>query len=279
MLGGLLAFSAQSKPLPAFAQASNEWTTKGYSVSRFLENVCATVWEQPKTEIHIHHTWIPSHKHYNGEKSIVAMRNFHLSQGYIDIAQHVTIAPDGEVWDGRPWNIAPASAKPRDGKIFNHAGVFMIEVLGDFDLGNDRLEGAQLEATLQSVGFLQEFFYQVDITTNPHVGKTKQTVSRSYQRQQPGIRFHNEMDPKSCPGTSISKSILDAALKRERKLVSGSVKKLFVEANKARFLGGHREGQRLDADKLRVRKTEQFGPEYHNPNFESRYLDELKKLQ
>ena len=43
-------------------------------------------WQRDKTEIHVHHTWRPNHAQYQGERSIIAMWEFHRSQGWSDIA-------------------------------------------------------------------------------------------------------------------------------------------------------------------------------------------------
>src|SRR4028118_758480 len=61
--------------------------------------------------VHLHHTWRPNHAQYRGHDPILAMWRFHTrDQGWSDIAQHVSIAPDGTIWTGRDWNRSPASA-------------------------------------------------------------------------------------------------------------------------------------------------------------------------
>ncbi|HUE90232.1 MAG TPA: hypothetical protein VMO26_29470, partial [Vicinamibacterales bacterium] len=45
-----------------------------------------------------------------------AMRKFHMEQnGWSDLAQHLTIDPQGGLWTGRNWNLAPASATGHNG--------------------------------------------------------------------------------------------------------------------------------------------------------------------
>ncbi|MEZ5773838.1 MAG: peptidoglycan recognition family protein [Hyphomicrobiaceae bacterium] len=96
----------------------------------------------------MHHTFYPAHADYRGEASIEAMRRFHVEdRGFEDIAQHVSIAPDGRIWTGRDWNKTPASV----GGVLNR-GVFMFEMIGNFDLGHDRLEGRQLPRRSRSSG-------------------------------------------------------------------------------------------------------------------------------
>ena len=137
--------------------------------------------------VHLHHTWRPRHKDYKGMETIVSMWRYHTEeQGWSDIAQHLTIAPDGALWTGRNWNAPPASAAGHNGnKSF---GPFMIEMIGDFDAGQDRLEGNQREAVLRVVTCLLSRF---DLSVG-------------------AVRFHNQMAHKSCPGSSMSyRSFLD----------------------------------------------------------------------
>jgi hypothetical protein len=136
-------------------------------------------WQQNKTEIHVHHTWRPNHAQYQGERSIIGMWEFHTRQGWSDIAQHVSIAPDGAIWTGRNWNKTPASARGH-----NHAGVFMFETIGDFDMGMDPLTGEQLESVL---------FVTAVIATRFGIANGK-------------ILFHNEVSEKTCPGSAVKKA-------------------------------------------------------------------------
>ena len=56
---------------------------------------------QQKREIRLvqlHHTWSPEYKHFDGRNHFtrqVAMRQSHLARGFVDIAQHFTVFPDG----------------------------------------------------------------------------------------------------------------------------------------------------------------------------------------
>ena len=92
-----------------------------------------------------------------------------------DIAQHVTIAPDGMIWTGRDWNKIPASV----GYGMN-VGAFMFEMVGNFDTGHDRLEGEQLESVLTVVD----------------------TVQRRFRLPVHSLLFHREVPQtdKTCPG-------------------------------------------------------------------------------
>ena len=62
--------------------------------------------------VHLHHTWRPRHADFAGVSSIIGMWRFHTQQqGWSDIAQHLTVDPNGTLWTGRHWDNPPASAK------------------------------------------------------------------------------------------------------------------------------------------------------------------------
>ena len=45
-------------------------------------------------QLHLHHTWKPSHKNFNGQNHIKlqeGMKEYHLSLGWKDIGQHLTL--------------------------------------------------------------------------------------------------------------------------------------------------------------------------------------------
>lgn len=127
----------------------------------------------------IHHTWKPSHKDFNGKNHLSlqqGMKNYHMNnRGWSDIGQHVSLMPDGSWVTGRDFDRTPAGIKGYN------TGAFMVEMVGDFDIGKDRLEGPQLESMIQ----LQHFLVN-------NCGAE--------------ILFHREHAAKSCPGTGIHKS-------------------------------------------------------------------------
>ncbi|MFO1055981.1 MAG: caspase family protein [Dongiaceae bacterium] len=149
---------------------------------------------QPRRSIesvHMHHTWRPDHAQYRGHESIVAMWQYHTHElGWSDIAQHVTIAPDGTIWTGRHWDRPPASATGFNGS--DRLGPFMMEMIGDFDAGRDPFGGPQKEAALWVTRLVQDRF-----ALPPE-----------------SLRFHRDLhSPKSCPGTAIDRDQLIADLK------------------------------------------------------------------
>jgi hypothetical protein len=111
--------------------------------------------------------------------------------GWRDIAQHVTIDPAGRIWLNRNWNLPPASAAGFNGS--DRLGPFMIEMIGHFDRGEEAPTKAQQKAMETVVAAVQVAF---DLEAS-------------------ALAFHNEMtDKKSCPGTSMDKSGLVAAIRR-----------------------------------------------------------------
>ena len=155
-------------------------------------------WRQPKSEIHVHHTWRPNHAQYTGERSINGMYRYHTqTSGFSDIAQHISIAPDGSIWTGRSWNKSPASARGH-----NHRGVFMFETIGDFDIGQDPLAGEQLETVVFVIASIQIFF----------------GLPLWYS-----VKFHNQMSSKSCPGTSVERATLIGQVRDKREEIEGEM--------------------------------------------------------
>jgi peptidoglycan hydrolase-like protein with peptidoglycan-binding domain len=130
-------------------------------------------------EIHVHHTYIPNHSHFTGDNHQTLqsnMRRYHIqSRKFADIAQHVTLFPDGTFLTGRDLRKNPASILGH-----NYGLPFCVEMVGNFDVGNDVFEGAQKEAMLKLVKYFRD--------------------------QKKYVRFHNENSAKSCPGTSIDKA-------------------------------------------------------------------------
>lgn len=129
-------------------------------------------------ELHVHHTWKPEHKNFNGKNHLAlqqGMRNYHKNNlRWQDIGQHVTLMPDGKFVTGRPFHMIPASIKG-----YNSRG-FAVEMLGNFDIGHDKLEGEQKKAILK--------------------------LAKWFDSRGRYIRFHRENAAKTCPGTSIDKT-------------------------------------------------------------------------
>ena len=165
------------------------------TLEEFIDLLGRFPFEGPRTidAVHMHHTWRPNHAQYHGEETIVAMWRFHTEQnGWSDIAQHITVAPDGSIWTGRDWNRPPASAAGHNGSAMSHP--FMFEVIGDFDRGKDSFADPQRQATLDVIAHVQHRF-----------GLPVES-----------LRFHREMSPKTCPGNGLSRDEILASVRKLR---------------------------------------------------------------
>ena len=128
--------------------------------------------------LHVHHTWKPNHTLWKANPDGLywqkSMQTYHKSLGWRDIGQHVTLLPDGKFVTGRDFSLNPASISGKN------EGAFACEMLGNFDIGNDVLEGKQKASIL--------------------------ALARYFDSKGKYIRFHNENSSKTCPGTSIVKA-------------------------------------------------------------------------
>ena len=158
-------------------------TFKRLSLDQFSQLLEKFPFKRQINAVHMHHTWRPSRADFKGHDTIVSMWRFHTqTQGWRDIAQHITIDPQGFIWLGRNWNLPPASAAGHNGN--EKFGPFMFEMIGNFDMGNDPFDGEQRNTALQVIALVQSRF-DLEPTT---------------------LKFHNEMSAKSCPGSSLDYS-------------------------------------------------------------------------
>lgn len=186
-----------------------------------LLGIFVTPAPQPRrrlSAVHLHHTWRPRRIDFRGAQTIEAMRDYHMkTNGWSDIAQHLTIDPFGGLWTGRNWNQPPASSKGANGTAAS--GPFMIEVIGDFDAGSEPFDGAQRAAAIEAVA---------------RILKTAKLAAKD-------VFFHRELgSPKSCPGTGIDKPEFVADVKQSMGgLAAPRAIRKEVQAFPERFLLGY----------------------------------------
>ena len=111
-----------------------------------------------------HHTWSPAYAQFNGSNHFSlqsGMKSYHLSIGYSDIAQNLTIFPDGQIMTGRSLNVAPA------GCVGANSNGICIENIGNFDVGGDTMAEAQKTAIVRATAALLKKF-----GLNPETGVT-----------------------------------------------------------------------------------------------------------
>ncbi|TFE27519.1 peptidoglycan recognition family protein [Cohnella luojiensis] len=171
-----------------------------YTLQEFLVVLDQSVKKVRFNGIHVHATWRPTIQDYREAKDkeslIQAMWRFHTgTRKFTDIAQHVTIDPDGYIWEGRSLLTSPASTYDHNDSDNDGVHPFMFEMIGNFDRGAEVLTGAQLETTL---------------------GLCRGIMTR-WKLGLPDIRFHREMQSgKTCPGSGIDKAKFLAQLAKPK---------------------------------------------------------------
>lgn len=132
-------------------------------------------------QLHIHNTYLPDHSNFKGDNHDelnANMENYHVNvKNWSDIGQHLTLFPDGLWLLGRDLNRTPASI------LGWNTGAICIEMLGNFNIGHDKLISPQEEAVYELCEFLVETYGVA-------------------------IKFHRDNPTagnKTCPGTSIDK--------------------------------------------------------------------------
>ena len=66
------------------------------TVDEFAELLAEFPFTRAIDSVHMHHTWRPNHAQWQGLRSVEGMWRHHTqTNGWSDIAQHVTIDPEG----------------------------------------------------------------------------------------------------------------------------------------------------------------------------------------
>ncbi|MCB2130354.1 MAG: N-acetylmuramoyl-L-alanine amidase [Rhodobacteraceae bacterium] len=166
------------------------------SLGDFEGAVSKYAWGTKKKLVDVHCTDMPDHAHFakhGGLDCVEAMYRNHTNpdgKNWSDIAQHVTIDPEGYIWSGRSWNRSPASALG-----YNSPRVFMFEMIGLFDTGKDSFGGAQREVAHAVAAAI---IFKFGLTAKD------------------AIRFHREInhEGKTCPGSAVGKEEFIAGVER-----------------------------------------------------------------
>jgi hypothetical protein len=155
--------------------------------------------------IHLHHTFLPTAAFYadlagpkdrDGEAAGRAVFTRLWEEqaeqlGWDDIAQHVSIDPAGRIWNGRDWNLPPASAAGHNGNATR--GPFMMALVGNFENGAEVPTMAQLDSAAAVIAAIQVVFELPPET----------------------ITLHSELDARCrCPGIIDRAGLVAAAQKR-----------------------------------------------------------------
>ena len=71
-------------------------TFKRLSLEQFSQLLEKFPFTRKINAVHMHHTWRPARADFKGHETIVSMWRFHTQEmGWRDIAQHITVDPEG----------------------------------------------------------------------------------------------------------------------------------------------------------------------------------------
>jgi hypothetical protein len=104
------------------------------------------------------------------------MKDYHLSIGWSDIGQNLTLFPDGVWLLGRDFDSTPASI------LGWNTGALAVEMVGNFDVGGDAMTQAQKDAIYEMTEFVVE-----QLGWTPHFHRDSPTAY------------------KTCPGDNIDR--------------------------------------------------------------------------
>lgn len=145
--------------------------------------------DQPVTreisEVVLHSTWRPSAADYRGFVTLAAIARFSVEQnGWSDVPFHFAVAPDGDIWSGRPLQSTPASVQA------HNFGTVSVELILD---GDTELPSQAQVASARAL--LRALFARFGLTAKENFA--------------PGRGFHRDYTPqRSCPGKLITKELV-----------------------------------------------------------------------
>lgn len=233
---------------------------KKLSIAEFLDYIAKKDFGViPPSKLVIHHTWKPDVKDWNGQKTIDGLKTFYEGKGW-SAAPHIFVAEDGiwlftDMYDvgihASEGNAAWKSKKT--GNVW-------------YGWGNDYANNTLLwySIGIEVVG---------DYDTKVWSGKTKENALAVIKGLQDRLKidnsevhFHNEYDPKTCPGKMITKDWLFTALKASNSQgtvgddEAKNVKELldfFGDSKRLdKSLGDHLDSKDVDAIKGYVKDVE-----------------------
>src|SRR5262249_895012 len=146
--------------------------------------------ERTVDAVHLHHSWRPRAREYRGYDTLLLIWQTDCWRvGRSDIAQHVSIAPGGEIWTGRDWNRPPRGAPGHNGD--GHRGPFMVSLIGDFNGAGEAIGEAQYRSAVDVIALVQARF----------------ALAPS------ALALHRELTAEvQCPGTTLDRARIDTDL-------------------------------------------------------------------
>ena len=172
-----------------------------FDVEEFSDWLNALSLKRKITLIQNHHTEIPSYKDFHGDNHFALqqeMEEAHLARNFDEIAQQLTIFPDGMICTGRSMELDPAGIRGAN------KGAICIENLGNFNKGNDEITEVQRKAILTVNVLLCKKFELIP--------STKTLVYHHWYDRETGERTGGTGVTKTCPGANFfgGNSIEDA---------------------------------------------------------------------
>lgn len=162
------------------------------TVSEFASWLMTNRFDRQIKVVQNHHTYIPNYSHFKHNNHFAlceSMERSHLERGFAEIAQNMTIFPDGMLVLCRSFNTIPAGVKGA-----NQQGLCM-EHLGNFDKNGDSMTAAQRDAIIAvNALLLQRFGLPCD---SQHV------VYHHWWDLNTGERTNGSGVTKSCPGSAF----------------------------------------------------------------------------
>ena len=147
-------------------------------------------------KLQVHHTWLPNYSTRRNQdhfKALEGIRNTHLANGWTATGQNITVFEDGKIAISldRDLNKTPAGIKGAN------TGAVCIEIIGNFDIGGDRMTDEQRQAVLHLYACLA-IKLNIPINTNNIVYHAWYTSSGQWIGD-----YVQGRSSKTCPGTNF----------------------------------------------------------------------------
>jgi len=169
--------------------------------------------------IQIHHTWQPDYHGFYASPDHIQMckymEHYQVTQrGFSEIAQNITIFPDGLICIGRDLNKIPAGIAGA-----NQYGI-CIENIGNFDANHDQISELHQIALLHSVAYL---LMKVGI----NIADENTVVYHHWYDLTTHRRTNGSGNTKTCPGTAFfGGNTVESAKENFLPLIDDIIKKL-----------------------------------------------------
>ncbi len=142
-----------------------------------------------------HHTYLPDYSQFDRNRNhfdhLRSMEYSHLQRGFAEIAQNLTIFPDGAIAVCRSFEKIPAGIKGAN------KYAICIENLGNFDAGGDAMRAEQTESIIQTTALLCRKFHLEPGTDS--------ILYHHWFDLTSGERTNGSGNTKTCPGTAFFK--------------------------------------------------------------------------